>query len=179
LSEVLDQGFAPGHDHGVVRGDDFTAGKALLALAGFWTVGVVLLVATLYGSVGLDHFRSAPTCSSSQLFTSAYCRITLDATVMVLTREHVVVDVSGREISPEVYLHGPLPGNVAGLPVRVTFYQGVAVHVEGGDLNFDTAAAPVDHVGELRIASLFFLIGGTLIIGVNALARFARRADFG
>lgn len=162
-----------------MRGDNFTPGKALLVLAGFWTAGVVMLVASLYGSVGLDHFRHAPTCSPSQVFTSANCRITLDATVTALTREHVALDVHGRQISPEVDLHGPLSDNEAGLPVRVTFYQGLAVHIQGGDLNFDTAAAPVDHVDELRAAGLFFLIGGTLIVGVNALIQFGRRADFG
>jgi hypothetical protein len=150
----------------------------LLVLAGFWAFGVVMLVGSLYGSVGLDHFRHAPTCSPSQVFTSAYCKSTLDATVTTMTREHVAIDVHGRQSSPEVNLHGPLPDNVAGLPVRVTFYQGIAVHIEGGDLNFDTAAAPVSHVDELRGAGLFFLIGGTLIVGVNALIRLARRADF-
>lgn len=140
---------------------------------------MVLLVGSLFGSVGVDHFRHAPSCSASQVFTSAYCRITVDATVTGLTREHVTVDVHGRQIDPEVYLHGSLPGNVAGLPVRVTFYQGVAVHIEGGDLNSDTAAAPVDHVGELRGAGLFFLIGGTLIVGFNVLIRLGRRADGG
>jgi hypothetical protein len=40
-----------GRDHGCVRGEGFTAGRALLALAGFWTAGVVMLVASLYGSV--------------------------------------------------------------------------------------------------------------------------------
>jgi hypothetical protein len=99
--------------------------------------------------------------------------------VAVAGREHVAIDVDGRQLSPEVNLHGPLPDNVTGLPVRVTFYQGVTVHIEGGDLNFDTSAAPVDHVDELRTAGLFLVIGGTLIMGVNALIRLARRADFG
>jgi hypothetical protein len=153
-----------------------TVGKALLALAGFWTLGVVMVGASAYGSVGLDHFRQAPTCTPGQVFTPEYCRITVDATLTALTREQVEVDVGGRRVTPQVKLHGPLPGNVTGLPVRVTFYEGAAVHVEGGDLNFDTDAAPVDHVGELRAGGLFFLVGGTLIVGIGALIRFARRA---
>jgi len=92
-----------------------------------------MLVGSLFGSVGLDRFRHAPTCSPSQVFAAAYCRITIDATVTSLTREQIVMDVDGRHVSHEVMLHGPLPGNVAGLPVRVTFYQGVVVHIEGGD----------------------------------------------
>jgi hypothetical protein len=171
--------FAPPRDHGVVRGDGLTAGKALLVLAGVWTFGVLLLVGSLFGSAGVDHFRHAPSCSAGEVFTSAYCRITVNATVTGLTHEHVTVDVQGRQIDPEIYLHGSLPGNVAGLPVRVTFYQGVAVHIEGGDLNFDTAAAPVDHIDELRGAGLFFLVGGALIVGFNALIRLGRRADAG
>lgn len=101
--------FAPPHDHGVVRGDGLTAGKALLALAGVWTFGVLLLVGSSFGSVGVDHFRHAPSCSASEVFTSAYCRITVNATVTGLTRDHVTVDVQGRQIDPEVYLHGSTP----------------------------------------------------------------------
>ena len=160
-----------------MRRDSFTACKALLTLAGFWTVGVVMLVGSLFGSVGLDRFRNAPTCSPSQVFTSADCRITVDATATALTRGQIVMDIDGRQVSPEVNLHGPLPANVAGLPVRVTFYRGVAVHVEGGDLNFDTAGAPVDRVNDFRAAGLFFLIGGTVLVGVNALIRSGRRAE--
>jgi hypothetical protein len=37
----------------------------------------------------------------------------------------------------------------------------------------------MNHVDELRAAGLCFLIGGTLIVGINALIRFGRRADFG
>jgi len=160
-----------------VNGDGFTARKALLALAGFWTFGVVMLVGSLFGSVELDQFRSAPTCSPSQVFTSADCRITVDATLTSLTREQVVMDVDGRNVSPQVRLHGQLPDNVAGLPVRVTFYRGVAVHVEGGDLNFDTDGAPVNRVNDFRFAGLFFLIGGTFLVGANALIQSVRRAD--
>jgi hypothetical protein len=160
-----------------VRADDFTVRKALLTLAVFWTVGAVLLVASLYGSVGLDRFRSAPTCSPSQAFTSADCRITVDATLTALTRDQVAMDVDGRHISTGVFLHGQLPDNVAGVPVRVTVYRGVVVHVEGGDLNFDTGAAPVNRVGNLRFAGLFFLIGGAFLVGLNALIRSVRAAN--
>jgi hypothetical protein len=149
----------------------------LLALAGFWAVGVVMLVGSLFGSVGLDRFRHAPTCSPSQVFTSADCRIAVDATLTALTREQVAMDVDGRHVSTEVKLHGQLPDNVAGLPVRVTFYRGVAVHIEGGDLNFDTDGAPVNSVNDFRFAGLFFLIGGTFLVGANALVQSVRRAD--
>jgi hypothetical protein len=168
---------APGYDHGPVSGDGFTARKALLALAGFWTVGVVMLVGSLFGSVGLDRFRHAPTCSPSQVFTSADCRIAVDATLTALTREQVAMDVDGRHVSTEVKLHGQLPDNLAGLPVRVTFYRSVVVHIEGGDLNFDTDAAPVNRVNDFRFAGLFFLIGGTFLVGANALIRSVRPAD--
>ncbi|MET3423812.1 hypothetical protein BJ973_003024 [Actinoplanes tereljensis] len=160
-----------------MSGDDFRPRQALLVLAGFWTVGVVLLVASLFGSVGLDRFRQAPTCSNSLVFTTAYCRITVDATLIALTREEIVMDVGARRVAIDSYLHGPLPDDVAGRPVRVTFYRGVVVHVEGGDLNFDTVAAPIDRTDELRFAGLFFLIGGTFLVGIDTLRRSARRAD--
>jgi hypothetical protein len=87
------------------------------------------------------------------------------------------MDVDGRHVSTEVKLHGQLPDNVAGLPVRVTFYRGVALRIEGGDLNFDTDGAPVNSVNDFRFAGLFFLIGGTFLVGANALVRSVRRAD--
>ena len=168
---------APGCDHGPVRRDGFTARQALLALAGFWTVGAAMLVASLFGSVGVDHFRHAPTCSQSQLFASANCRITVDGTLTGLTREQVAMAVGGRHVSAEVKLHGELP-EVAGRPVMVTFYRGVAVHIEGGDLNFDTDAAPVNKTNDFRLGGLFFLIAGTFLVGANALIGSVRRVDF-
>ena len=87
------------------------------------------------------------------------------------------MDVDGRHVSTEVKLHGQLPDNVVGVPVRVTFYRGAVVHVEGGDLNFDTDAAPVNRVDDFRFAGLFFLIGGTFLVGANALIRSVRSAD--
>jgi len=146
-------------------------------LAGFWTVGVVMLVGSLFGSVDLDRFRHAPACSLSQVYTSAYCRIAVDATLTAVTRDQIVMDVDGRRVTAEMNFHGPLPDAVAGLPVRVTMYRGIAVHIEGGDLNFDTLDAPVNRVSEFRFAGLFFLIGGTFLVGANALVRSVRRAD--
>ncbi|WP_157441860.1 hypothetical protein [Actinoplanes awajinensis] len=154
-----------------------TTRKALLVSAGFWTFGVLLLVGSLYGSVGLDQFRHAPTCSPDQVFTATDCRVTVDATLTALTPDQVGIDVGGRQSSIEANLHGPLPDDAAGLPVRVTFYRGTAVHIKSGDLNFDTEDAPVDRTDELRFAGLFILIGGTLLVGILALRRSARPAD--
>lgn len=148
--------------------------KALLALGGFWAIGVLLLVASLFGAVGRDHFRDAPICSPAQTFTSDYCRITVEATVTALTREQITTAVGGRTVSATVYLHGSLPGDVAGLAVRVTFYQGIPVHVESDDLTFDTAAAPIDHTAELRVAGLFFLLGGTALVCLGNLIESRR-----
>jgi hypothetical protein len=89
-----------------------------------------MLVASPFGSVGQDRFRHAPTCSQSQLFTSADCRIAVDATMPALTREQVSMVVGGRLVSAEVMLHGSLT-DVTGLPVRATFYQGLLVHIQG------------------------------------------------
>src|SRR4051812_2756863 len=103
MARVPYRGFAPGAIMVSVSGDGFTARKGLLAWAGFWAIGVVMLVFSLFGSVGLDRFRHAPVCASSQVFTSAYCRITVDATVTALTRENITLDLEGRQISPQVF----------------------------------------------------------------------------
>jgi len=160
-----------------VNGDSFAARTPLLALAGFWTIGVLMLVVSLFGSAGPDRFRQAPTCSPRQVFTSAYCRITVDATVTAVTREQIVMDVDGRRVTAKMNFHGPLPDAAAGLPVRVTIYRGVAVHVEGGNLHLDTLDTPVNSVGVLRSAGMFFLIGGTVVVVATTLRRSARRAD--
>jgi hypothetical protein len=135
-----------------------------------------MLVLSPFGDVAQDRFRHAPTCAQSQLFTSANCRITVGATMTALTREEVSMTVGDHLVSTEVMVHGPLM-DVAGRPAQVTFYQGLVVHIQSGDLNFDTAAAPGNHVRELRFGGLFFLIGGTLVVGVSALSRNARRTD--
>lgn len=160
---------------GYVRADGFVAGKALPVLALSWIIGIAMLVASPFGAIDQDRFRHANTCSQSELFTSANCRITVDATMTALTREQASLVVGGRQVLAEVMLHGPLTG-VTGLAVRATFYQGILVHIQGGELNFDTAAAPENHVDDLRFGGLFFLIAGTFVVGLNVL-RNARRAD--
>jgi hypothetical protein len=157
-----------------VKADGFAASKALPVLVLSWTLGIAMLVASPFGAIDQDRFRRAPTCSQSQLFTSANCRSTVDATMTALTRGQASMVVGGREVSAEVMLHGPLT-DVAGLPVRATFYQGILVHIQSGDLNFDTAAAPESHVDDLRFGGLFFLVVGTFTVGVTVL-RNARRA---
>ena len=79
---------------GSVRGDGFvTARRALVGLALFWTVGAALLVASWFSATVQDRFQHAPTCSQSQLFTSADCRVTLDATMTALTYGQAAMDV--------------------------------------------------------------------------------------
>lgn len=158
-----------------VRANGSVVSKALPVLVLSWILGIALLVVSPYGAVAQDRFRHAPTCSQGQVFTSANCRITVDATMTALTREQASMIVGGRQVSAAVLLHGPLD-EVAGLPVRATFYQGVLMHIQGGDLNFDTAAAPGNHVGELRFGGLFFLIAGSFVVGVQVF-RNARHAD--
>lgn len=160
-----------------MSGDDFTARKALLVLACSWTFGVVLVVTSLFGSVDPDHFRHAPACTPGQMFTKAYCRITVDATLTAVTREDIVTEVDGRRVTAHMNFHGPLPDAPAGLPVRLTLYRGVAVHVEGSDLNLDTLDTPVNDTTYLRSAGLFILIGGTVLVGANALRRSNRRDE--
>lgn len=94
-----------------------------------------------------------------------------------VTREQIVMDVNGRRVTAEMDFHGPLPDAAAGLPVRLTIYRGVAVHIEGGDLNLDSLGAPVNSANDLRFAGLFFLLSGTVLVGANALSRSTRRAE--
>lgn len=102
----------------------------LAALALFWTVGALFLVASWPSAVVDDRVRQAPTCSQSQLFTSADCQVTLDGTMTALTSNRAKMDIAGHHISANVTIARQLP-EVAGLPVRVTFYRGEPMHIEG------------------------------------------------
>jgi hypothetical protein len=160
-----------------VWGDEpVTARKVLAALAVVWTVGVAFLVASWFDATAQNRVRHAPTCSQSQLFTSADCRVTLDATMTALTDGHAAMDIGERHVSADVTLNGQLP-DVVGLRVQVTLYRGEPVHVEGSGLKIDTNAAPATGVGEARFFGLACLIGGTFLVGTNALLGSVRRDD--
>jgi hypothetical protein len=148
--------------------------QLLVALAVFWTVGAVLLLASWRSAVAENRARQAPTCSESQLFTSAKCQITLNGTMTRLTNEQAKMDVSGRHISADVTLKGQQP-DVAGFPARVTFYRGEPIHFEVLDLKIDTNRAPSSSRETFQIIGMFFLIGGTVLVGVNVLFGFTRR----
>jgi hypothetical protein len=152
-----------------------TGRAALAALALFWTVGAVLLVMSWHSAAAENRVRRAPTCSQRQLFTSAECQITLDGTMTVLTSREAKMDVSGRDISANVMIVGQLP-NMTGRPVMVTFYRGEPIHIEGRQLNIDTNAAPSTSHTNFRNAGMFLLIGGAIIVGINVLVGFIRRA---
>lgn len=145
-----------------------TGRAALAVLALFWTVAALLLVASWRSAVAENRARQAPTCFESQLFTSAECQITLGGTMTGLTHQQAKVEVSGRNISANVTLAGRLPA-VAGVPVRVTFYRGEPIHIEGRQLKIDTTRAPSSSRETFRTIGMFFLVGGALLVGVNVL----------
>ena len=156
-------------DYGPVWGNKPVTGRAALAvLAVFWTVGAILLVASWRSAVAEERARQAPTCSESQLFTSAECQITLPGTMTRLTHEQAKMDVNGRHVSASVTLAGQL-SDVAGLPVQVTFYRGEPIHIEGWDLTIDTNRAPSSSRETFRGIGMGFLILGTVLVGVNVL----------
>jgi hypothetical protein len=150
-----------------------TGRPALAALALFWTVGAWLLVASWRSAVAEDRVREAPTCSESQLFTATECRITLDGTMTSLTSGRAEMDVGGRHVSTTVTIAGTIP-DVSGVPVRVTLYRGKPIHIDGQDLKIDTDDAPTRHT-DFRNAGMFFIIGGTLLVGANVLGSIGRR----
>jgi hypothetical protein len=148
---------------------------ALAALLMFWAVGAVLLAAASRSAAEENRVRQAPTCSQSQLFTSADCQVTLDGTMTSLTSDLAEMDVSGHHTSAAVTISSQI-SDVAGLPVRVTFYLGEAIHVEGSLLKIDTDASPSTDHTNLRNGGMFFLIGGTILVIVNVLfGSFAKR----
>jgi hypothetical protein len=134
----------------------------------FWTVGAVCLAASWWSAVAEDRIREAPTCSESQLFTSANCRITLDGTMISRTHDLVEVYVGGRQVSAAVTLKGELY-DVSGMPVRVTLYRGEPIHIAGKDLEINPDGSPAHNRTHFLLFGMASLIGGTLLVGVNAL----------
>jgi hypothetical protein len=145
-----------------------TGRAALAALTLFWTVGACLLLASWRSAEVEDRVREAPTCSESQVFTAAECRITLDGTMTSLTSDRAEIGLGGHHVSASVTIAGTIP-DVSGMPVRATLYRGKAIHIDGHDLNIDTDDAPTSSHMNFRNAGMFFIIGGALLVGANVL----------
>ncbi len=145
-----------------------TGRAALAALALFWTVGACLLLAAWRSAVAEDRFREAPTCSESQLFTAAECRITLDGTMASLSSNRAELDLGDRHVSASVTIAGTIP-DVSGMTVRATLYRGKVIHIDGHALDIDTDDAPASSHKNFRSAGMFLIIGGALLVGANVL----------
>ncbi|WP_436532973.1 hypothetical protein [Actinoplanes sp. HUAS TT8] len=146
----------------MVRKPSANVQGALALLSLFWMVGAGFLLASWRSGVAEQRVRDAPVCSGDP-FTSAPCRVTLDATMVALSSGSAQMTVGGRDVTAVVSLSGEID-DVRGRPVRVTLYRGKVIHVDGDRLNFDTDAAPATHHTNFRNFGLFFIVGPALMI---------------
>ena len=145
----------------------------VVALIGVAVGGLLMLGSVLQGSAR-DRIADAPVCTDEQIFTASGCRAVLDGTVVSLTHERVELSVDGRSVTMGIQIVGTTSGH-EGAAVRVTFYDGKPVHIEGSSLNIDGKNTPASHSWDLFNAALFFLIGVPILAGVNVLIWLARR----
>jgi hypothetical protein len=149
-------------------GARLTGRTALLPLAFFWIVAGSLLFASWRSAIAEDRVRRAPVCIDSQVFTSAMCQATLDGSVVGLSHYEVELDIGGRRFSMAVRIAADVSG-AAGTPVRVTFYRGMPIRVDGPELKADVDGSFATTGVMFRYAGVFFLIAGPVLLAVNLL----------
>jgi hypothetical protein len=145
----------------------------VVALIGV-TVGGLLMLGSVLQGRSRDRIADAPVCTDEQVFAASRCRAVLDGTVVSLTHERVELIVDDRPVAMSIQIVGDTSGE-AGVPVRVTFYDGKPIHIEGSSLNIDGENTPASRSWDLFNAALFFLIGVPILAGVNIVIWLARR----
>jgi hypothetical protein len=148
----------------------WTGRIAMLALAFFWVVAGCFLFAAWRSATGEDRMRHAPVCTADEVFTSAMCQATLDGTVVELSYSDVQLDVGSRQLSMPIRIVGQLSG-AEGTPVKVTFYRGKPVRVDGPELKADADGSFASDTQDRLIGGLFFLIVGPVLVGGRLLAQ--------
>ena len=134
-----------------------------LGAAAFWAGGAVLLMSAHTQSDTAKHFADAPTCAANRVFSTDDCRATVDGILTDLTDSQAKLLVNDRNFTAGVSVYADFT-DVDRLPVEVTFYRGVVVHIKGNSLDFDTKASPTgQHSPDVGAALAFILLGATLI----------------
>ena len=137
----------------------------------FWLIAGALLIASWRSGVTAEQARNAPICAPGQAFTAAHCQITRPGQLTRITGSMLDVTVDGRAISSEVTLAGNLPHTPPAIPVEVTFFRGLVIHVEGEThLSVDTDAAPSTKSVDYRNFGFVF-VGFGVMFGTYATVK--------
>jgi hypothetical protein len=99
----------------------------------------------------------------------------LDGMVMAMANDRVDLAIAAGAVSAWIAIKGDVAHN-AGTPVRVTFYRGEVIQLQGDRIRIDTEAAPATSHENLRNAGLFSVIGGRILAAANlAIGALCRR----
>jgi hypothetical protein len=139
-----------------------------------WVVSAGLFVASQRREADAKRILHARGCRSDELFTPARCRAVADGRVVSLTHTMVRLDVAGRQLTMAVKIVGDV-SHSDGTPVAVMLWRGEPIHVEGPALRADADASPITKKTNYRNASLFFLVGPPVMVGLNLLLAASRR----
>jgi hypothetical protein len=123
-------------------------------------VGTGLLVVSAVDAVAQSHVDSARVCAPDEEFTGADCRVTLDGAVVNRSHTEVTIDVEDRRITMPVGTHAD-PYLPEPIPVRVTFYRGQPIRLEGSGLEADESYGS-DARGFLCLGLVLLVVGGAI-----------------
>ena len=157
---------------------------ALAVLATGWILAGVALIAQRQAEAQQRRVDQAPVCETSQVFSGARCRATVDGTVTALSTKQAEVDVAGRHLTMVVSLH-QVNGAGPGTPVRVTVYRGAPIRLDGDLVHINAVDSPADRrtdahqIGRAMMFLGTFLGGGNLFIALAARSSNRRRPPVG
>jgi hypothetical protein len=155
------------------QGGRLTGGRSWGVLAVALAAGACLLLVAGTNAIGEYRLRHAPACPQSEVFTSTACQVTLDGTVISLSRTEALLEVEGHQLSMPVAIVGPIPDGP--IPVQVTLYRGQPVRVEGPGLSVDAAGSYARNTEMFLFFGMAALVVGGTIGGLLLVANARNR----
>lgn len=173
MTEVADRFgvVARASDTEVMRhGNRLAGGTPWGVLAVLFAAGPCLLLAAGMNAIGEYRLDHAPVCSPSEMFTPASCQVTLDGTVVNLSRTQALLEVQGHRLSMRAAIVGPVPDTLEPIPVQVRLYRGRPVHIEGAALSVDADGSYARNTQMFLILGAVALVGGWTVGGLLLVA---------
>lgn len=149
----------------------------MVGLAVIWSIAAYLFLSARQDTIDQDRLNLAPTCSDSEMFTPAQCRITVDGTIVALSYSDATIQIDGRQLPMKVSFAGTVPATP--LPVQVTLYQGRPVRVDGLSLTIDAADSFAANARNDLMDAWVLAIAGPLGIVLVSLPRIVERLGTG
>ena len=145
-----------------------TVRSAVLGVMFFCAISAAFFVVAARRSADADRVRHARTCDPKEYFSSVPCQVRLIGRLIHLTHSEARVRIQNRRLAMPVQLGGDLSG-ADGEAVDVTLWQGRPIHIVGPSLKMDAANSAFSETQNYRIAGVFCLVAGPVLVGLNLL----------